>query len=253
MSSLFDQLSQHVNAETIGQIASQIGATPAQTKTAVSAAMPMLLGALARNSATPQGAAGILGALERDHDGSLLDNLGGMLGGITGGGSGSGALGEIGGMLGGLLGGGSAGVGSSGGGMIDMGGAILGHVFGGKQGNVAASLGKSTGLQSGQMLQLLALLAPIVMSVLGKKNKQSGGLDQGGLADILGSAFQKSASQAPASVTHGSGAAGAGGAGGIGDLLSSVLDANPDGSVMDDLMKQGGGLLGSLLGGPKKG
>ena len=80
MSSLFDQLSQHVNADTVGQIASQIGATPAQTKTAVQAAMPMLLGALARNSATPQGAAGILGALERDHDGSLLDSLGGLLG-----------------------------------------------------------------------------------------------------------------------------------------------------------------------------
>lgn len=253
MSSLFDQLSQHVNADTIGQIAGQIGATPAQTKTAVSAAMPMLLGALARNSATPQGAAGILGALERDHDGSLLDNLGGLLGGITGGSGGSGGsgggLGDIGGILGGLLGGGSTGAGS-GGGMMDMGGAILGHVFGGKQGNVAASLGKSTGLASGQILQLLAMLAPIVMGVLGKHNQQSGGLDQGGLADILGGAFQKSAAQAPASVTAG---AGAGGAGGIGDLLSSVLDANHDGSVIDDLMQQGGGILGSLLGGPKKG
>lgn len=240
MSSLFDQLSQHVTTDTIGQIANQIGATPGQTKTAVQAAMPMLLGALARNSATPQGAAGILGALERDHDGSLLDNLGGLLGGMSGG---SGGLGEIGGMLSGMLGG----SGGSGGGMMDMGGAILGHVFGGKQGNVAATLGKSTGLQSGQILQLLALLAPIVMGVLGRQNKQSGGLDQGGLADILGGAFQKSAAQAPPSVTQSAGA------GGIGDLLSSVLDANHDGSVMDDLMKQGGGILGSLLGGPKKG
>ena len=246
MSSLFDQLQQHVNADTIGQIANQIGATPGQTQAAVSAAMPMLLGALARNSATPQGAAGILGALDRDHDGSLLDNLGGLLGGISGGSrSSAGGMGDIGGILGGLLGGGASG--GSGGGMMDMGGAILGHVFGGKQGNVAASLGKSTGLQSGQILQLLAMLAPIVMAVLGKQNKQSGGLDQGGLADILGGAFQKSAAQAPASVTANAGA------GGIGDLLSSVLDANHDGSVMDDLMKQGGGLLGSLLGGPKKG
>jgi len=247
VSALFDQISQHLDARTIGQIAQQIGATPGQTKAAVSSAVPMLLGGLARNSATPQGAAGILGALERDHDGSLLDNLGGMLGGLTGGSGGG--LGDIGGMLGGLLGGGAGSGSRSGGGMMDMGGAILGHVFGGKQGNVAANLGKSTGLASGQVLQLLALLAPIVMGVLGKQHKQSGGLDQGGLADILGGAFQKSAAQAPASVTHGSGAAGAGG---IGDLLSSVLDANHDGSVMDDLMQQGGGLLGSLLGGPKK-
>jgi hypothetical protein len=83
------------------------------------------------------------------------------------------------------------------------------------------------------------------MAVLGKQNRQSGGLGQGGLADILGGAFQKSAAEAPASVTAGSG-------GGIGDLLSSALDRDNDGSVMDDLMEQGGGILGSLLGGPKK-
>ena len=161
-------------------------------------------------------------------------------------------MGDIGGILGGLLGGGApAGAGgaggSGGGGMMEMGGAILGHIFGGKQGNVAASVGKSTGLQSGQILKLLALLAPIVMAVLGKQHRQSGGLDQGGLSDILGGAFQKSATQAPPSVTQGAGS------GGISDLLSSVLDRDKDGSVMDDLMEQGGGILGSLLGGPKKG
>lgn len=249
MSSLFDQISQHLDANTIGQIAQQIGATPSQTKAAVSAAVPALLGGLARNSATPQGAAGILGALERDHDGSLLDNLGGLLGGLTGGGGGG--LGDIGGMLGGLLGGSggasddsgaTGGSGGSGGSMMDMGGAILGHVFGGKQGNVAAGLGQSTGLQSGQILKLLAMLAPIVMAVLGRQNKQAGGLDQGGLSDILGGAFRKSAN----ATQH------PGGAGGLGDLLSSVLDRNHDGSMVDDILNQGGGILGSLLGGPKK-
>lgn len=248
MSTLFEQLSQHVNADTVGEIARQIGATPGQTQAAVSAALPMLLGALARNSASPQGAAGILGALDRDHDGSLLDNLGGLLSGLGGGsqsgGGGGGGLSDMGGMggiLGGLLGGGS-----SGGGMMEMGGAILGHVFGGKQGNVAASLGKSTGLQSGQILQILAMLAPIVMGVLGRQHRQQGGFDQGGLADILGGAFQKSATAAPPNVAASSG-------GGIGDLLNSVLDADHDGSVMDDLLQQGGGILGSLLGGPKRG
>ncbi len=242
MSALFDQISQHLDADTIGQMARQIGATPGQTKAAVSAAVPMLLGGLARNSATPQGAAGILGALERDHDGSLLDSLGGLLGGLSGSGGGG-----LGGMLGGLLGGDSPSTGEtgSGGSMIDMGGAILGHVFGGKQGNVASSLGQSTGLQTGQILKLLAMLAPIVMAVLGKQHRESGGLDQGSLADVLGGAFQKSA----AATAH---PGGAGGAGGIGDLLSSVLDRNHDGSMIDDIVNQGGGILGSLLGGPKK-
>lgn len=245
MSTLYEQIQQQLKPETISQIADQIGASPAQTQAAVSAAVPMLLGGLARNSATPQGAAGLLGALERDHDGSLLDDLGGMLGGLTGGSDGGGGgMGDIGGMLGGMLGGGgSRGRADSGGGsMMDIGGAILGHVFGGKQGNVAGQLGKSTGLDAGQVMRLLALLAPIVMAVLGRKNKQSGGLGQGGLSDILGGAFQKSAAESnhPA------------GPGGLGDLLSSALDRDGDGSVMDDLMEQGGGLLGSLLGGPKK-
>ena len=65
---------------------------------------------------------------------------------------------------------------------MDMGGAILGHVFGGQQGNVAAALGKSTSLRSGQILQLLAMLAPIVMGVLGKQHKERGGL----LGSLLG-------------------------------------------------------------------
>ena len=68
---------------------------------------------------------------------------------------------------------------------MDMGGAILGHVFGGQQGNVAAALGKSTSLlpESGQeYLQLLAMLAPIVMGVLGKQHKERGGL----LGSLLG-------------------------------------------------------------------
>lgn len=244
MSTLFDQIQQELNSETIAQMADQIGASPAQTKAAVSAAVPMLLGGLARNSATPQGASGLLGALERDHDGSLLDDLGGMLGGLAGDAGGGGGMGDIGGMLGGMLGGGGRGQADSGGGsMMDIGGAILGHVFGGKQGNVASRLGKSTGLDAGQILRLLALLAPIVMAVLGRKHKQSGGLDPGGLPDILGGAFQKSAAESnhPA------------GPGGLGDILSSALDRDGDGSVMDDLMEQGGGILGSLLGGPKKG
>ena len=103
-------------------------------------------------------------------------------------------------------------------------------------------------MKSGQVLRLLALLAPIVMAVLGRRRRQGGDVNEGGLADILGGAFQKSAG---ASRTSGTG--GAGGTGGIGDLLSSVLDRDQDGSVMDDLMEQGDGILDSLLGGPKKG
>ena len=41
----------------------------------------MILAGLARNAAQPEGADPLHGAVQRDHDGSLLDDLGGFLGG----------------------------------------------------------------------------------------------------------------------------------------------------------------------------
>ncbi|HRF38840.1 MAG TPA: DUF937 domain-containing protein, partial [Saprospiraceae bacterium] len=40
-----------------------------------------LVSALARNASTEQGAAALSNALDRDHDGSILSNLAGLLGG----------------------------------------------------------------------------------------------------------------------------------------------------------------------------
>ena len=112
----------------------------------------MLLSALGKNAASPQGAQALLGALSRDHDGSVLDNLGSLLG--------SGALGK-------------------------EGTAILGHVLGNKQGAVAAGIGQASGLTADTSGQLLAMLAPLVMGSLGKTQRQ-GGLDAEGLASMLG-------------------------------------------------------------------
>jgi len=62
----------------LGQISGQIGADPQSTQTAVSAALPLLLGALARNASQPGGAEALAGALGRDHDGSVLDHVAGF-------------------------------------------------------------------------------------------------------------------------------------------------------------------------------
>ena len=112
----------------------------------------MIVAALARNASDPAGADALNGALERDHDGSLLEDLGGFLGG---------------------------------GASSSIGGAILGHVFGGQRGSVESSLGRSTGLDGASIAKLLAMLAPIVMAALAKKRGQEG-LDSGGLTDLLG-------------------------------------------------------------------
>lgn len=154
MSSVLDEVRQQLGPDTIQQLSGALGTDPDATSNAVSLALPALLGGLANNAAEPQGAAALDNALNQ-HDGSILDNLGGMLGG----GAGGGALGGI-------------------------GGAILGHIFGGRRGSVEEGVGKASGLNAAQVAQLMAILAPIVMGVLGRM-KQKKGLDANRLPEVL--------------------------------------------------------------------
>lgn len=213
--------SNSLTAELLGQLqgaplqnmAQQLGMGSAETEQAVGTALPMLLGALGNNAAQPQGAMELFGALLRDHGPSAA------AGGAAGGGLG----GMLGGMLGGLLGGGQAAASAP----ASNGAAILGHIFGGKQQQVEAGLGQATGLgaNAGQLLQMLA---PIVMAFLAQR-VQSGGLDAGGLGQVLG--------QEKAQVQQQGGAAGS--------LLSGLLDQNGDGKLdVGDLFKLGAGFLG---------
>ena len=81
MASLMDILGDSLDDQTVGQIGRQIGVDPQTAQGAVSAAIPVIVAALARNASDPTGAEALHGALERDHDGSLLEDLGGFLGG----------------------------------------------------------------------------------------------------------------------------------------------------------------------------
>lgn len=151
MSSLLDGLMQQLGGDTMRQLGQQLGTDPATTSKAVGAALPALLTALARNAQNPEGAGALAKALEKDHDGSVLNDLPALLG--------SGAAGG-------------------------MGAGILKHVFGGRQDTVAQGVGAATGLGGAQSGQLLAMLAPIVMGALGSA-KRTNGLDAGGLASML--------------------------------------------------------------------
>ncbi|MCG3783719.1 DUF937 domain-containing protein [Delftia acidovorans] len=211
-SSLAAELMAQLQGAPMQQMADQIGASPAQTESAVGAALPVLLASLGRNAADPQGAANLFGALQRDH-------------GAASGGGGAGGL-DLGGLLGSLLGGG-AGAGSNAGGGLD-GAAILGHILGGNQQRAQDGLGQATGLGSGGAAQLLQLLAPIVMSFLAQR-VSAGGMDAGGLGQVLGREHAQAQQQ--------------GGLGG--GLLGSLLDQDGDDQVgLSDLMKIGGSLLG---------
>lgn len=190
--SLLDQLTQSLGPAAMAEISSKLGTDPSTTSSAVNTALPVLIGALAKNASSPTGASALNNALA-SHDGSILDNITGALSGGGGG----------------------------------IGGAILGHMFGNKQSTVATGVGQATGLDAGKSTALLAMLAPLVMGALGKAQR-SGGLDAGGLASMLGNEH--------ANITNNA-------SGGLGGLLG-MLDANHDGSVVDDVMGMASKFLG---------
>lgn len=213
MSSLLDLIQGSLDPRALSQLGAQIGATPQQAAGAVQAALPVLLGALQRNAASPEGATALGGALDRDHDGSVLNDVAGFFG--------------------------QAATAS------DL--RSLGHIFGGRGEAVTGAVSKATGLAGSQVTQLLAQLAPLVLAALARArvSAPSGGgaaRSGGGLGELLGGAMGHLQSANS----------------GLGGLLGSLLDANGDGSVADDILQKGlggggglGGLLGGLLGGKR--
>jgi hypothetical protein len=155
-------LNDALNNDTVSQISQQIGADEGTTSSAIQAALPMLLGGLANNSASDTGAASLLGALDRDHDGSVLDDVGGFLGNYASG----------------------------------QGSGILGHIFGGGQGTVEQGVSQASGLDMGKVGPLLMMLAPIVMGALGRTQREQS-LGAGDLAGLLGGATQQMGSGSP--------------------------------------------------------
>jgi hypothetical protein len=150
MSQLLEMVSQQLGGQNLSTLSQQIGADEQSTQNAISMALPLLLGGLAKNSAQPQGAAALDRALT-NHDGGLLDNLGAMLG--------SGALGTA-------------------------GAGILGHILGQRRAPVEQGISKASGLQPQQVGRLLMLLAPIVMAALSRM-KQQNNVSGTELGDVL--------------------------------------------------------------------
>lgn len=186
MFSLEDLLGQQQGAQTVNQIGQMIGANPTETSSAIQLALPVILSTLAKNAAEPQGAENLANTLDKNHDGGLLGNLGEFLSGSP-----AGSADGIG---------------------------ILGHIFGQRQGAVANEISKNSGLDMGQIAQLLIVLAPIVMAYLGRQ-KQEQKLDAGGLSNMLNEQ-QQQIERTDSSM--------------LGKIMG-YMDSNQDGSSMDDL------------------
>ena len=160
MDALTQQLMQALSGEGISQVSQKIGSDQRTTSSALTAAVPLLVSALANNASKPDGAQALHQALTQDHDGSILNDLSGFLGNPQ----------------------------------AANGTGILGHILGDQQPAVTQGLAQNTGLNSAQIGQLLQIAAPLLMGALGQQQQQQG-LNPNSLSAFLGSQ-QQAAQQA---------------------------------------------------------
>lgn len=156
MSGIMDMITQQMGSSMMQQLGQKFGGGNNNDglNRAVAAALPMILAGLKKNASSRQGAESLASALDRDHDGGIMDSLGSLLGG--------GAPRT----------------------RQNDGGKILGHIFGNKTGNIAEQLGRATGIGGNEAGGLMEALAPMVMGALGKAKRQ-GNIGVSGLQDLL--------------------------------------------------------------------
>ncbi|GIZ14687.1 DUF937 domain-containing protein [Capnocytophaga catalasegens] len=151
MSSILDSLG---GSQLIDGITKQTGVSVEQTSSVLSMALPLLMGAMQKNSETEQGASNLLNALQSDkHNGSLLSNIGGFLGGTNSD-------------------------------LTSDGAGILGHLLGDKTASVENAISTKTGVSS-SVSQILKMAAPFLMSFLGKQISDNKVNSASGLGSVL--------------------------------------------------------------------
>jgi len=153
-----------LQGQDLGNLASQVGGNEGEVKNGVMAALPAMLAALGKNAGTEKGAEELNNALEKKHDGSILDNLSGYLSNPD----------------------------------LKDGAGILNHLFGNQTSNVANAVSKSSGLDTNGSMKMLQMLAPILMGMLGQQKKQNN-LDAKGLGNLTSMLASNFGSEAGAS------------------------------------------------------
>lgn len=201
MASMVDEILAQISPEDLAQ---RLGTDPDTAMDAVRKALPTLAGAMSGN--VQAGGGEQLGAaIQRDHDGSLLDNSQPLA-------------------------------------AVDTtdGAKILEHVLGSRRGEVEQTLGSTSKADSSIFSRLLPMLAPLVMAWLGKRLGGGGATaaqadSGGGLGDVLGDLRGGGSG----------GAAGGGLGGILGDLLGGEVDqsrsAMPDLGGLFDMLGGGSG------------
>ena len=217
--SLIDLLTGNAGNEVAAQAENKFGISKSQVIALLAVAAPLVISYLRKKSQDdPNEAEALNNALDKDHDGSVLDNPSQLAS------------------------------------RQEEGGSILSHIFGGEKANVENKLSQNTGISMDKIGPILAMLAPIIMGYIGKEKKSNGVTSGGGLGDLLGGILGNAQNQAQSqssnplndilgSVLGGSNQSSSGNP--LSDILGSVLGGD------QKQQKEGGlgGLLGNLFGG----
>ena len=218
--SLLDLITGNAGNQVATQAENKFGISKNQIIALLAVAAPLVISYLRKKSdEDPNEAEALNNALDRDHDGSILNDPSQV---------------EA---------------------RQQEGDSILDHVFGSQKTTVENQLSQNTGISMDKIGPILAMLAPLIMGYIGKEKQANGVNSGGGLGDLLGGILGGAQSQAQSeqsnplndilgSVLGGSQANNSGNP--LNDILGSVL-----GGGNQQQQSQGGlgGLLGSILGG----
>ena len=224
---MMDMIMQAAGGQAPQQVGQQFGLNQQQSQSAFAALLPAISSAMKQNTNNPQGLAGLLGALQNGSHDQYLDNPAQLNQPQA----------------------------------TTEGNAILGHLFGSKDvsRNVAGRAAEQSGIGADVLKKMLPMVAMMAMGSLGKQTRGAGMFNQsqggGGLQGMIAQMAmqQLTGGQAKSGGLGGllGGLLGGGGARrqqaqmqqqagqahqqGLG-MLGSMLDADGDGSSMDDIL-----------------
>lgn len=219
--SLIDLITGSAGNQVATEAENKFGISKSQVIALLAVAAPLVISYLRNKSKDAKEAEALNNALDKDHDGSILNDP-------------SQAFNRQ-----------------------QEGNSILDHIFGGQKSTVENQLSQNTGISMDKIGPILGMLAPIIMGYIGKE-KQAGGVTSGGglgdlLGEILGSANQQAQGQSTNPINDilgsvlGGGSSSADSGNPLGNILGSILGGG--GSQQQSQQGGLGGLLGSLLGG----
>lgn len=217
--SLIDLLTGNTGNQVAEQAENKYGISKNQIIALLAVATPLVISYLRNKSQDNKEAEALNNALDKDHDGSILNDTSQL---------------EA---------------------RQNEGGSILSHVFGSEKGNVENQLSQNTGISIDKIGPILAMLAPVIMGYIGKE-KQQNNVGAGGLGDLLGGILGGAQTQAqqqqsnPLNDILGSVLGGGGQSQSSGNPLNDILGSVLGGGQQKQQQGSGlGDILGGLFGG----